>query len=208
LIVARPAETGSFEAGRSAASRGLSFECSAVGLSSVMLKLLDLSSHRVATECEGLVDIEGGHRFDPCRAHHPVLPNRRFPGRVRMGRFCGDFRRYLSALSVSGDICGLPGRFEPPVSASENSVPRRWGCSDLGPSGTRNFGSSLAKTDLSNPVRTYRGLNPRASNCRLHSAGASRSRSTPMPRGKRPGWFRSGECRDCLASGVLLAGER
>ena len=27
---------------------------------------------------------------------------------------------------------------------------------------------------------------PAALNCRLHSAGASRSRSTPMPRGKRP----------------------
>jgi hypothetical protein len=32
----------------------------------------------------------------------------------------------------------------------------------------------------------YCGLSPRASNCRLHSAGPSRSRSTPMPRGKRP----------------------
>ena len=32
----------------------------------------------------------------------------------------------------------------------------------------------------------YCGFNPSASNCRLHSAGASRSRSTPMPRGKRP----------------------
>ena len=25
--------------------------------------------------------------------------------------FCGDFRRYHSALSVSGDTCGLSGRF-------------------------------------------------------------------------------------------------
>jgi hypothetical protein len=36
------------------------------------------------------------------------------------------------------------------------------------------------------PARSYRGFNPRASNCWLHSGGASRSRSTPMPRGKRP----------------------
>ena len=35
-------------------------------------------------------------------------------------------------------------------------------------------------------VQTYCGLSPSASNCRVHSAGASRSRSTPMPRGRRP----------------------
>jgi hypothetical protein len=56
---------------------------------------------------------------------HPKIP---FPAvgltAVQTGRFCGDFRRYLSALSVSGDICGLSGRFQPPVSASKNSVPR------------------------------------------------------------------------------------
>jgi hypothetical protein len=40
-----------------------------------------------------------------------------------MGRFCGDFRRDRSALSVSGDPCGLSGRLEPPVSAPKNSVP-------------------------------------------------------------------------------------
>jgi hypothetical protein len=33
---------------------------------------------------------------------------------------------------------------------------------------------------------TYCGLSPSASNCRLHSVGGSRSRSTPMPRGRRP----------------------
>ena len=42
------------------------------------------------------------------------------------------------------------------------------------------------KSAVSSPARNYRGFNPRASNCRRHSAGASRSRSTPMPRGKRP----------------------
>jgi hypothetical protein len=34
--------------------------------------------------------------------------------------------------------------------------------------------------------RSYSGLSPSASNCRLHSAGGSRSRSMPMPRGRRP----------------------
>jgi hypothetical protein len=34
---------------------------------------------------------------------------------------------------------------------------------------------------VSNPVSNHCGFNPRASNCRLHSGGASRSRSTPMP---------------------------
>jgi hypothetical protein len=33
---------------------------------------------------------------------------------------------------------------------------------------------------------SYSGLSPSASNCRLHSVGRSRSRSMPMPRGRRP----------------------
>ena len=52
-----------------------------------------------------------GHQFESNYLHHPVLPNRRSPGRLQRGRFCGDFRRYHSALSVSGDTCGLSGRF-------------------------------------------------------------------------------------------------
>jgi hypothetical protein len=111
-------------------------------------------------------------------------PNRGFPGRVKMGRFCGDFRHYRSALSVSGEICGLSGRFEPPVSASKNSVPR-------GRAATTQYPWLARESwELLEPQRTfrtrYRGFNPRASNCWLHSAGASRSRSTPMPRGNRP----------------------
>jgi hypothetical protein len=49
-----------------------------------------------------------------------------------------------------------------------------------------NLGSFSGQNGPSSPVRTYRGFNPRASNCWLHSAGASRRRSTPIPRGKRP----------------------
>ena len=33
---------------------------------------------------------------------------------------------------------------------------------------------------------SYSGLSPSASNCWLHSVGGSRSRSMPMPRGRRP----------------------
>ena len=78
-----------------------------------------------------LVDIEGvtgsipvAHSVhDPGRIDDPSpidgfidaaltrMPNRRFPRRVKIGRFGGDFRRYRSALSVSGDTCGLSGRF-------------------------------------------------------------------------------------------------
>ena len=54
-------------------------------------------------------------------------------------------------------------------------------------SATGNFLSlGGQKRVVSRPARSYRGFNPRASNCRLHSAGASRNRSTPMPRGSRP----------------------
>jgi len=56
-------------------------------------------------------DWVGGWQFGPFRLHHPVLRNRKSRRRLPIGRFCGDFRRYRSALSVSGDACGLSGRF-------------------------------------------------------------------------------------------------
>ena len=120
-----------------------------------------------------------------CIRHHPVLRNRRFPGRVKTGRFCGDFRLYLSVLSVSGDTCGFSGRFQPPVSASKNSVPHR---RVAAAKAVRELGNLGSFWDQNGPFEPgpYRGFSPRASNCRLHSAGASRSRSTPIPRGKRP----------------------
>jgi hypothetical protein len=67
---------------------------------------------------------QGDGFVSDCAHHHPVPPNCRFPDRLKTGRLCGDFRRFRSALSVSGDPCGLSGRFLPPVSASKNSVPR------------------------------------------------------------------------------------
>jgi hypothetical protein len=52
------------------------------------------------------------------------------------------------------------------------------------PFGSREYWE--AKSSVLCPSVIYRGFSPRAWNCWLHSAGASRSRSTPMPRGKRP----------------------
>ncbi len=46
-------------------------------------------------------DWVGGWQFGPFQPHHPVQPNPSFSGRARTGRFCGDFRRCRSALSVS-----------------------------------------------------------------------------------------------------------
>ena len=43
-----------------------------------------------------------GWQFGPFQPHHPVLRNRKSRRRVPIGRFCGDFRRYRSTLSVSG----------------------------------------------------------------------------------------------------------
>ena len=47
-------------------------------------------------------------------------------------------------------------------------------------------GNRLPEGELCPASETYCGFNPRVSNCRLHSAGASRSRSTPIPRSNRP----------------------
>src|ERR1035437_2181145 len=56
----------------------------------------------------------GGHRFDPCRAHHPVSANRTFPIRRQIGRFCGDFRPLISRIFVSVGAHPLWRRFLAP----------------------------------------------------------------------------------------------
>ena len=69
-----------------------------------------------------------------------------------MGHFLGDFRRYRSAPSVSGDACGLSGRFlasrlciqkfrSPRQGSTANTV----GCRELWESGE-------AKSEVSNPA--------------------------------------------------------
>ena len=101
-------------------------------------------------------------------------------------RLCGDFRWYQSALSVSGDTCGLSGRFSSSRLCIQKFRSRARVSTDnifLQPG---IWESWEAKTAVSSSVRNYREFSPRASNCWLHSAGASRSRSTPTPRGKRP----------------------
>src|SRR5258708_31557466 len=39
-----------------------------------------------------------------CAHHHPVFANRTFPIRLRIGRFCGDFRPLTSWILVSADV--------------------------------------------------------------------------------------------------------
>jgi hypothetical protein len=111
----------------------------------------------------------------------------RFQDDPHSGAFCGDLRPFISwvwSLEVSRR---LSGDFWRPVSGLQNSVPggRALTANAGRPPGIRgNLGDQ--KRVVLSPVRSYRGFNPSASNCRLHSAGASRNRSTPMPRGKRP----------------------
>ena len=101
---------------------------------------------------------------------------------VSAGIFAGIVRLFRSpvTLPVSQAEFSLPSPHPKiPFPAVGLRPPRPMGNSGI-------LGFFGAKTDLSSPVRIYRGFNPRASNCWLHSAGASRSRSTPMPRGNRP----------------------
>ena len=110
-------------------------------------------------------------------------PNRRFPAELKQavsaGIFAGIVQLFRSLVTL-------------PVSQAEFSLPSPhpkipFPAVGLRPRETRECWEYFGpKRDLSSPVRAYRGFNPRASNCWLHSAGASRSRSTPMPRGSRP----------------------
>jgi hypothetical protein len=50
-----------------------------------------------------LVDIEGVTGSIPVAPTTQSYPNRKSQRRLRIGRFCGDFRWYRSALSVSGE---------------------------------------------------------------------------------------------------------
>jgi hypothetical protein len=129
----------------------------------------------------------GAASFGPDGLHHPVLRNRKSRRRLPIGRFCGDFRRYRSTLSVSGDPCGLSGRFLASRLCIQKFRSPRHGFDGQCRPAAGNCGSlGGQKPVVSSPVRNYCGFNPRASNCWLHSGGASRSRSTPMPRGSRP----------------------
>ena len=129
----------------------------------------------------------GSRQFGPDHLHHPVLRNRESILRLRIGRFCGDFRRYRCARSVSGDTCGLSGRFLASRLCIQKFRSPRQGF-DRQRRSAAGYLLSLGgkKRVVSSPARSYRGFNPSASNCWLHSAEASRNRSTPMPRGNWP----------------------
>src|SRR5258706_4951454 len=122
-------------------------------------------------------ELQVGDRFvSDCAHHHPVLRNRKSLRRLGIGRFCGDFRRYHSALSVSGDPCGLSGRFLASRLCIQKFRSPRQGFRRPMPVGCREFWESWRpKARRFEP--SYYGFNPRASNWWLHSAAASRSRS-------------------------------
>jgi hypothetical protein len=100
---------------------------------------------------------------------------------VSAGIFAGH-----SALSLSGDTCGLSGRFLASRLCIQKFRSPRQGFLGQYLLAAGNMGVLGGQNRRFEPGRDYRGFSPRASNCWLHSAGASRSRSTPMPRGSRP----------------------
>jgi hypothetical protein len=119
--------------------------------------------------------------------HHPALANRAVPARRLTGRFCGHFRPLDSLILVSGGVRASWRQFLAPRLRLEKFRSRRSG-SGANPgrirSRTCDFRANIIR-DLGRRCG-YSGLSPSASNCRLHSVGESRSRSTPMPRGRRP----------------------
>ena len=128
-----------------------------------------------------------GSQFDIYCLHHPVLPKPQILAPPLNRPLLWGFSlvslrsfRLWRHFAVSQPILGSRlciQKFRSPRQGFRRPDPGR-------PLGI--FGGSRPKSDVSNPVHNYCGFNPRASNCRLHSAGASRSRSTPIPRGKRP----------------------
>jgi hypothetical protein len=129
----------------------------------------------------------GGHKFDPHHAHHPVLPKPQIPAPPLNRPFLWGFSlvsfrsfrlwRHFAVSQPDFSLASLHPKIPFPASGFSTARSR---------SAAGNFWGMEAKNDVSNPVHNYCGFNPRASNCWLHSAGASRSRSTPIPRGKRP----------------------
>jgi hypothetical protein len=114
--------------------------------------------------------IQSSQTGETVRARKEAVSAGIFDGIVR-------FSRSPEKPAVSWAYCGLPSpRSKIPFPAAGFPQANTLGIlQNLGVLGRR----------IGPPI-TYPGFNPRASNCRLHSAGASRSRSTPRPRGKRP----------------------
>ena len=112
------------------------------------------------------------------------LPELRKPSPIRNRPFLRGSGCLFSTFPVSGDNKGLSGGFLASGLCIQKFRSRRL---NFGTEADRpTLGNRLLRCDLRAAWETYCGFNPSASNCRLHSVGASRSRSTPMPRGKRP----------------------
>ena len=123
-------------------------------------------------------------QFGPQPIHHSVLTNRRFPSRHRIGRLCGDFRHRQGRIFVSAGVRRLWCSFGRPCLRIQKfrSWRTRLGVATIPAS--RRGSRTLAQVFGASSYCC--GFNPSASNCRLHSAGAWRSRSMLMPRGRRP----------------------
>src|ERR1700730_1945956 len=150
-----------------------------------------VSSSSVLEDCwgKGISSIGRGPPFVQVRAVCPSPPQLLH---LLGDRFFGDSDSAIiisnsdSALRmVSAGAHAFYWRFWRPVSASKNSVP---GGQVLRTKSYRTRVLSLGPPQFGILGRrcNYSGLSPSASNCRLHSVGGSRRRSTPMQRGRRP----------------------
>ena len=126
--------------------------------------------------------------FSDCAHHHAVLSNRVISSRVQIALFVPGFP--LSALAPFS-LCGQSVSLVAILAAlsPHPKIPfladRPWRSK---PATFATLEPDLGGIDPGGGggVRYCCGLSPSASNCRLHSAGASRSRSMLMPRGRRP----------------------
>ena len=114
---------------------------------------------------EHYLDMVGVTGSIPVAPTTQSYPNRKSQRRLWIGRFCGDFRWYRSALSVSGDTL----RSLSPILASRLCIQKfrsRVRVCDLrSRSAIGSFWGIGAKSDVSNPIHIYCGFNPRALNC-------------------------------------------
>ena len=128
-----------------------------------------------------------GLQFEPYCLHHPALANRRCRRQRQIGRFRGDFWPLISWILVSASTRAFGRRFLVPCLCIQKFRSRR-PKSSAKPGDIEAVLRELRYRNTRSPGRLsgYSGLSPRASICRLHAVGGSRSRSMPIPRGKRP----------------------
>ena len=132
-----------------------------------------------------MLDLIG--KWLPCRAHHPVLPNRVFSRRAQVGRFVPGFPlsvlRRFSLCGSSLSLSAISGAWSPHSKIpflADKALAGGCGCVERSRHSRRIHDGRFAG------VRYCCGIKPSASNWRDHSAGASRSRAMLTPRGRRP----------------------